>query len=148
MKRIFFSLLLAVSFQSICFGTDETAIRDGNRVPVELGTYSDETRRIETTDEGYLIVSQEDFSTKVSTGTAGKLTASGNISVTNYFLTFYSFYSTGGTAEVLSSFKDGTTYIPDTIGLSDTLSIPEENPVFQCTLASGATLYYILTGVK
>lgn len=82
------------------------------------------------------------YSGKVSTGTAGKIFASGNISFAGD-MDFYMFYTEGGNATATGNWFGGIKYIREGIPFKpDKLSIPVTNPIFQCVLDAGTTLYY------
>jgi len=84
----------------------------------------------------------QDYINKVSTGTAGKLIASGDVAVPGN-MDGYSFYSAGGDTEITMSWKDGILYVPEGIPIAPTkLSKPVSSAIFTCTLSAGATLYY------
>jgi len=88
------------------------------------------------------------YSGKVSTGTAGKIFASGNISLTGG-VEFYMFYTEGGNATVTGTWFGGTKYVREGIPFKpDKLSIPITDPTFQCVLDAGTTLYYDSNIVK
>lgn len=94
-------------------------------------------------------VSDIRYTSKISTGTAGKVLVSGNIAITNYSMETYAFYSVGGDTEITSTWTNGIIYALDGIPVNtEKLSIPVINPTFQCSLNYGTTLYYILQGVK
>lgn len=87
-------------------------------------------------------VSDNRYSGKVSTGTAGKIFASGNISPDDE-VTFISFLTEGGNAQITCTFRSGIIYIREGIPVGISIAVPVDNPTLQCTLDSGTTLYYI-----
>lgn len=82
------------------------------------------------------------YSGKVSTGTDGKVFASGNISPDDE-VAFISFYTEGGNAQVTCTFRSGIIYVREGIPAGISVPIPVDNPTLQCTLDSDTTLYYI-----
>lgn len=94
-------------------------------------------------------VSDARYYNKVSTGTAGRINASGNIAISDYSMEAYVFYSDGGDSQIESTWHDGIIWALDGIPVrTEKLSVPISNPTFQCTLPAGTSLYYILHGVK
>jgi len=95
------------------------------------------------------IVVNQAYVNKVSTGTAGKLIISGNITITALSIDAYSFYSVGGDSQITSTWMDGTIYALEGIPIDfKKMVIPVANPTFQCSLATNTTLYYILNGIR
>jgi hypothetical protein len=88
------------------------------------------------------------YSNKISTGTSGKTFSSGNISITNYELTGYAYYTEGGNAQVTSTFEDGIKYMREGIPYEDDIEIPVSNVTIQVTLDSDTTFYYTFKGVQ
>lgn len=95
-----------------------------------------------------MTVSDIRYSGLTSTGTAGKMFVSGNISVSNWSLDNYTFYSVGGDSTITCTWKGGIMYALQGIPIAPMrLSVPVADPTFQCTLPAGTTLYYVLDGV-
>lgn len=100
-------------------------------------------------DNGNVItVADERYENNTSTHTAGKLNASGNIPVTAFTVTQYSFYSDGADSSVAGI--GGTIYCLDGIPASTTgvVEIGFTSPTFAVTLGAGATFYYEVWGTE
>lgn len=89
-----------------------------------------------------VIVSDILYSGKVSTGSAGKIFASGNI-VPDDEVVNISFYTEGGNAQVTCTFRGGIIYVREGIPAGVNVPVLADNPTFQCVLDAGTTLYYI-----
>lgn len=96
---------------------------------------------------GNWTVSDERYASKISTYTAGKLVNSGSISV-DYPVNKFSFLVLGGEAQITSSIGDGVMYLADKMGNETVLDIPRQNVSFSVSLTNGATVYYVVSGIK
>lgn len=94
------------------------------------------------------VVVDMNYVNKTSTGTTGKLLISGTISIPGN-IDGYSFYSIGGDTLINANWKAGTLYCIDGIPIAPTkISIPVINPVLNCVLNYGTTLYYDLNSMQ
>lgn len=109
-----------------------------------IGQLDDIYNQIKTS----VTVSDSRYSNRVSTGTGGRSHVDFSITITNYEMDGFSFYSVGGDTDVTSTWTDGTIYVLEGIPMSEDISIPFENPIFQCDLEAGVTFYYFLNGVQ
>lgn len=139
-------LVLMLSTKLFC---GEPAAYDPRSHPSLLGEYNGETKRIKATSDGRLQVSVSDerFSNKVSTYTAGILTTSGEINV-DFEVTKFSFLSIGGETQITSSIGDGIIYLPDKTGNETVLDVPKGNVSFNITVPNGVIVYYLISGIK
>lgn len=87
------------------------------------------------------------YSSHASTGVAGKLNSTADISVTGSSVTLVTFYSDGGDTTITTTFTSGTEYVLDGIPLDYPIVIPIASPTFQCTLPADTTFYYKILGV-
>jgi hypothetical protein len=142
------------STASIYYNGNKAIVQGDGELEVETSTDSTVSvyyngNKAEVDSGNDLIIEDTRYQNMVSTGTAGKIFASGNIAVTNYSMDAYTFYSVGGDSTILSTWHDGTIYALEGVPISpQKLSIPVVNPTFQCTLPAETTLYYILHGVQ
>ncbi len=154
MNRIFYALLLIVfisisgySWVDTTGSTWATTSTDYDERTISNLTFDEPISSVKVTITSGTIVDDR-YSGAVSTGTSGFINASGNISISNYNVDNYSFLARGGNINITSTFMDGIIYALEDIPIDVYLSVPTNSPTFQCTLPSGASLYYIITGVK
>ena len=84
---------------------------------------------------------------KISTTTANKIIATGDITPT-FEVINWSFLSKGGDTTIAGSNINGTIYVLEDIAINGEFINPVDSPTFTATLPASTTLYYIITGVE
>lgn len=95
-----------------------------------------------------VIIGDERYKGKISTGTANKVTGTGTITA-NFDVIDWSFYADGGDVQITTDFTSGIIYVLNGISVDGICKSPYNNPTITISsLDSGATLYYVITGTN
>lgn len=100
-----------------------------------------------TTITNTITISDERYEGKTSTGTAGKVNATGTISPP-FEVIDWSFLSQGGETTMTTDVSGGTTYLLEDIAVNGKYTNPLSTPTFSFTLPVNTTVYYIINGIK